>query len=108
MVMSNETDILVVGNSGERFTFEIRTKFRHWQVYSLDAPGALYGRKFRRAYYTDGAEVHKNWDRMAEFLRAQGEVRHLDNYDGGIGLDVQAFDDERLLREIRRSRHPAV
>jgi hypothetical protein len=102
--MSNETDILIVGNSGERFAFDIRTKFRHWQVYTLDSPGALYGRRFRRAYFTNGAVGHKNWLRMYEFLSAQGEVRHILDYEEPV-VDAQAWDDAVLLREIRRSRY---
>jgi hypothetical protein len=104
VVMSNETDILIVGSASERFAFEIRTKFRHWQVYTLDVPGSLYGRRFRRAYYTDGAEAHKNWDRMLDVLRSLGEVRHLDTW-GPDAVDFQAWEDVKLLREIRQSRY---
>lgn len=102
--MSNEADILVVGNSGERMTVEIRRTFRHWQVYTLDAPGSLYGRRFRRAYYTDGAEEHKNFERIITFLQGQGEVRHFSTYVPEI--DALAHQDAGLLRQIRRSRYP--
>jgi len=50
--MSSELDILIVGHNEERFSTDIRQAFRHWQVYSVAAPHALMGRRFRRAYVT--------------------------------------------------------
>lgn len=105
MGMSNEADILIVGDPSERFALDIRQKFRHWQVYTLTNPGSVYGRRFRRAYYTDGAESSKNFERVIEFLRANGEVRHLSTYVPET--DAQALQDEALLRDIRRSRYPS-
>lgn len=104
--MSNEMDVLIVGQSTERFTVEIRRAFRHWQVYSLNNPGALYGRRFRRAYFTEGAQAHHNWERMSEFLSAQGEVRSFESFEPEI--DPQEYQDADLLRQIKRSRYTAV
>lgn len=100
-------DILVVGDPAERYAVEIRKAFRYWQVYSLTAPGALWARRFRRAYYTDGAETHANFERMVEVLRSKGEVRHLSTYAPDAPVDYQTWEDAKLLREIRRSRFPS-
>lgn len=107
MVMSNELDILIVGFNQERFTPEIRTAFRHWQVYSVAAPHALLGRRFRRAYYTDSATRQIGWERIYEVLRA-AEARgseFLPFRDWQPDFDVQSFKDAMLLRDLRRSRH---
>lgn len=104
-------DILIVGHSQERFSPEIRTAFRHWQVYSVAAPHALHGRKFRHAYVTEGAISQPGWPRVNSMLVAAtevvgGEVLRFSEYQPG-SIDAQAFQDEALLREIRRSRYPS-
>jgi hypothetical protein len=109
MVMSNETDILIVGHSQERFTTEIRQAFRHWQVYSADAPFALHGRKFRNAYYTEGLLAHPRG--QATFLTAQlaagtcgGQVLPFSQYEEPT-VDTEAFEDAVLVSQLRRSRY---
>lgn len=105
-MMSNELDILVVGYNDERFTTEIRQAFRHWQVYSCGAPHALYGRRFRRAYFTDGVLLHQHGRGILTFLRGVNgadAVAHLDYYSP----DYTAFTEQQSedLRVLRRARH---
>ena len=102
-MMSNELDILIVGDNDERFTVEIRTAFRHWQVYSARAPHALYGRQFRRAYYTGGATTVSGSASLLDALRAHGDVLPFSDYEPGSLIDAQAWEDEAMLREIRRA-----
>lgn len=110
-MMSNELDILIVGYNQERFSTEIRQAFRHWQVYSVSSPHALHGRRFRRAYVTQGAVDHPGWPRLNSMLVAAseivgGEVIRFDHFQPEY--DVQTFEDAIALRDLRRSRHPAV
>jgi hypothetical protein len=107
-MMSSELDILIVGYNEERFSTEIRQAFRHWQVYTCSAPHALYQRRFRHAYYTDGVLTHRYGGGILDYLRGSvdgGEVRPFSEYRPVY--DVQSFADAQLLRSIRRSRHPA-
>lgn len=106
-MMSNELDILIVGDNAERFTTELRTTFRHWQVYSVRAPHALYGREFRRAYVTEGAYAVKGSALLLDALRAHGEVLPLADYEPDL-IDVQSYVDESALRDLRRSRYTEV
>ena len=106
-MMSNELDILLVGFSEERFQKDIRLAFRHWQVYSAAAPHALYGRKMRRAYYTTGALTHPNGEALLNYLRGIG-VEIIGFSEFRPEFDVQTLEDARTLRDLRRSRHPAV
>jgi hypothetical protein len=110
-MMSNELDILIVGYGNERFSTDIRRAFRHWQVYSCASPHALYGRRFRRAYFTEGAMQHPAWNRVhatlnAAAIKLRGEVLPFETF--APEYDVQTFEDAMALRDLRRSRHPAV
>lgn len=108
-MMSNELDILIVGFHEERFSKDIRTSFRHWQVYAMSAPHALHGRRFRRAYLTPGAINHDNFPTVLALLdsRVGGEnVRPFTFYRPEY--DVPTYDDAMALRDLRRTRHPAV
>lgn len=108
MVMSKETDILIVGYNHERFAPEIRTAFRHWQVYNVAAPHALHGRRFTRAYVTEGAIAHPSWWRINSMLVAACEI---------VGGEVLPFsqyvepepedniEDAVLVSQLRRNRH---
>lgn len=108
MAMSSELDILLVADNHERFATEIRTSFRHWQVYRADSPHTVWTRKARRAYYTDAFGLHRNSGAMLANLISRGvEVVPFSEYEPPAA-DVQDFEDARLLREIRRSRHPHV
>lgn len=110
MVMSSEADVLIVGYPEERFAEEIRTAFRHWQVYSVANPFALENRPFRRAYVTAGAFNHRNWPHVDRVLASAARL---------YGCEVMAFsdyeppgdespdDDPELVRTIRRGRYPA-
>lgn len=109
MTMSPETDILIVGRSQERFTTEIRLAFRHWQVYTADAPFALHGRKFRRAYYTEGLLAHPRGQSVYLIASMQagtcgGELLPFSEYTEPA-IDAQAFEDAVLVSDLRRSRH---
>ena len=110
--MSSELDILIVGHNEERFSTDIRQAFRHWQVYSVAAPHALMGRRFRRAYVTEGAYDHHRWSRVGAELdrylkfRPESEVLPFSDYRPEYSaITVGEADD---LRQIRRSRHPAA
>ena len=106
-MMSNELDILIVGDRDERFTTEARLAFRHWQVYSVTAPLRLYGRQARVAYYTEGAETMNGWRTVQEHLRAGNvELRPWATYKPDV-IDAASYKDTAMLRDIRRSRHTA-
>ncbi|WP_367135862.1 hypothetical protein [Saccharothrix sp. HUAS TT1] len=84
--LAPETDILIVGFTEERRAYP---QFRHWQVYAASAPLTmmLSGRRFRRAYFTDGAQRMKGFDRLADTLHdrvAKGEadmIVHVSAYE---------------------------
>lgn len=101
--MSNELDILIVGTNSERFSTEIRQAFRHWQVYNCGSPHALYGRQFRRAYYTEGVMVHRHGAGILDVLRGRGDVLPFEDYKPEY--DVQSFEDYQALRAVRRARY---
>lgn len=107
--MSPETDILIVGDSAERFQVEIRRAFRHWQVYTCEVPGALIGRKFRRAYYTDAAGLHRHFPGVLEILKKNNEyvasVLPFATYEEPTSIDPQDFEDAVLASELRRARY---
>lgn len=103
--MSNEIDILIVGDNSERFSTEIMTSFRHWQVYSVRSPHALRGRTFRRAYFTEGATQVKGSVALLDELTAHGEVLPFSEYKPEV-IDARAWEDVKMLREIRRGRYP--
>lgn len=111
--MSPETDILIVAYNQERFATEIRTAFRHWQVYSASNPFTLEGRRFRRAYFTRPAAMHDRWPMVESILRRNAlktpdaEVLSFEeHYEPPICPDPQTFDDAVLVSELHRARHP--
>lgn len=103
-MMSNELDILIVGDNAERFSHDIRTSFRHWQVYSARAPHALYGRQFRRAYFTEGVTTVSGSALLLDALRGLGEVLPFTDYEPEL-VDVLSWQDESMLRDLRRARY---
>lgn len=104
MGMSDEKDILIVGDPRERFATEIRLSFRHWQVYNCVNLFALHGRQFRVAYFTEAARRHKNWPRVLDALGDEGRLLRFCEYEEPVA-DPQDFGDAVLLSTIRRSRH---
>lgn len=110
-MMSSELDILVVGYNDERFSTEIRQAFRHWQVYAVAAPHAIKGRRFRRAYFTEGATQHPNWSHVAGHLRRAAVIQDatvMPYSDYRAEYDVQSYQDAQLARAITRSRYASV
>lgn len=107
MVMSSELDILLVADNQERFSTEIRTSFRHWQIYRADSPHTIWTRKARCAYYTDAFALHCNSGVMLSHLTSRGvQVLPFQAYEPPVAMYAQAWEDVKLLREIRRARYP--
>lgn len=111
-MMSREVDILLVGYDTDRFAPEIRTAFRHWQVYNMANPGALFGRRFRRAYVTDNALQHSGWTEALRLLTAtdaatggHGEILPFSEYREPTSPEVQDLIDMQLASDLRRSRY---
>lgn len=111
MVMSPETDILILGEYRERFQPEIRTAFRHWQCFTIQSPYALRGRNFRRAFYTPRASAHRNWQEIHEVLLCRAaalrsEVLPFYRYVPPTEDDLDIYDP--LVSELHRARahHP--
>lgn len=109
--MSSESDILICGFNQERFAPEIRTAFRHWQVFNVATPFAIEGRRFTTAYFTEGAEQMPGWPRVHAILQANalktigGRVLPFSEYVPPMP-DVQDFIDAELVSSLRRSRYP--
>lgn len=101
--MSNELDILIVASNTERFAPEIRTAFRHWQVYQCASPHALWGRTFRRAYFTEAVMGHVYGPSILNKLRERGEVVSFEDYQPEVGPLTAAQAED--LRQIRRARY---
>ncbi|ONI83464.1 hypothetical protein ALI22I_33725 [Saccharothrix sp. ALI-22-I] len=103
--LAHEADILIVGFREERLDFQ---QFRHQQVYAAASPltRQLIGRRFRRAYYTDGAMRIQGFDRLLEVLhdgiaKGAGEmVVHVTAYERLAEHD----GDAELLRSLRQAR----
>lgn len=111
-VLAHEADILIVGFPEERRSYP---QFRHQQVFAASSPlmARLMGRRFRRAYFTDGAQRIRGFDRLLEMLhngiaKGTGEMAvHVTAYERLAEAD-KGFAEEapniELVRGLRQAR----
>ncbi|MEU8327348.1 hypothetical protein [Micromonospora sp. NPDC048839] len=89
------TDILVVGFLREAQEYPA---FGQRHVFSVLSQNALYGRRFRRAYFTTEAANHPRWPHFQSLLLAfaarsgpGAEVKHISYYDQDQAADAAAY-----------------